>query len=103
MLGGVRRPARLLYFDGLGLVSDREGKKCRGRRAGGIGIADYKVPLVVKDGPLIPRPMDQPSHSGDEFVPPLTLRERLGLVPFLAKMRELSRCPLLCFGIYDNP
>ena len=57
----------------------------------------------MQDGPLIPRPMDQPSHSGDGSVPPLTLRERMGLVPFLAKMRELSRCPLLWVGIYDDP
>lgn len=47
--------------------------------------------------------MAQPTHSGDTPVPPLTLRERLGLIPIMAKMRELSRCSLLQASIYDIP
>lgn len=39
--------------------------------------------------------MSQPNHSGDTPVPPLTLRERLGLIPIMAKMRE---CPDVRFS-----
>ena len=45
--------------------------------------------------------MAQSNHSDDTPLRPLTLRERLGLIPFLAKMRELSRCPPLQASIYD--
>ena len=40
--------------------------------------------------------MDQSNNSGDVPVRPLTLRERLWLLPIMAKLRELSsECPLL--------
>ena len=39
--------------------------------------------------------MDQPNHSRDVSIRPLTLRERLWLLPIMTKLRELSRCPLL--------
>ena len=43
---GLNDPRSCLFSDNLGLVSDRGGEKCSGRKTGKIGLTGYKVFLI---------------------------------------------------------